>query len=155
MPNGEGGTCRSQRLPGRQRPGRPAPPPLLCSCVQERDEGLSLHLAAKESPKPPVTRKVWARRAPEALGRQPRPPPSGGTVDSPEAASLLNASVLTPLIKGLRAMTSTLLSAFPPVTVKTCVVLCPVFATRVLRVSQQRCPADWTREPVPRHHAVR
>ncbi|KAJ8793603.1 hypothetical protein J1605_003611 [Eschrichtius robustus] len=146
MLNQEGGTCRSQRFAGSPEAGEaarvcacghlpPAPPPLLCSCVQGRDKGLSLHLAAKKSPKPPVTRKVWARRALEAPGRQPRPPPSGGTVDSPEAASLLNASVLTPLIKGLRTTTSTLLSAVSSRHRQTCVVLCPVLATQTLTPS--------------------
>lgn len=101
---------------------------LLRGCFRIRTKDSVRPVAAK-SPKLLVTR---TRRVPEALGLQLSPlqrhhqPPRGRLPP-------LDASVRTPSIKGLKTMTSTLLSLqFSLCRCQACLVLCPACATRVL-----------------------
>lgn len=119
---GKVGICRSQRLPGaprgqggrggRARVCAPAQlaatgPPAAATALwlsQESGRGLSSCLAAEKSPKPPAGSERGSGR-PGLRGRR------GRTADSPPSRPpVLLLAVLTPQIKGLRTMTSTLLS---------------------------------------------
>lgn len=122
LTGGKVGICRSQRLPGaprgqggrggRARVCAPAQlaatgPPAAATALwlsQESGRGLSSCLAAEKSPKPPAGSERGSGRP--GLRRR-----RGHTADSPPSRSpVLLLAVLTPQIKGLRTMTSTLLS---------------------------------------------
>lgn len=97
-------------LPSLLLPPLLSPLLLLCGCFNDWGKGLSLHLATENSPRPPLTCKEgWGLRT---WGRGPLPPHRDSSTWSPAQTSFPfeDQFCSNPEIKGLRTMTSTLLS---------------------------------------------